>query len=79
MITLPTVQALPPIDGEFFDFYRCGGCGRIITRLQEALAMRTGRICKCNRRSYSPDDPKWWEFALPRVILFTLYRVFKRL
>lgn len=72
--------ALPVVDGEdWFDFYRCGECNRLITRLQEALGMRTGSICKCGRRKYSPANPIWYEYLLPRVMLFALYRVFKRL
>jgi hypothetical protein len=67
---------IPKVDGEdWFDFYRCDECGRLITRPQELVGLATGRLCPCGRRKYHPTNPKFWEYLLPRVIIFAILRI----
>jgi hypothetical protein len=67
---------IPKVDLEdWFDFYRCDYCRRLITRLQEAQGIRSGRLCKCGRRKYHPVNPEWYEYLLPRVIKFAYERI----
>jgi hypothetical protein len=63
-----------------FDFYRCYKCGRLITRIDEMVAFSKksktkGNICHCGSPKYSPANPKWNEYFLPRVIFFALMRI----
>ena len=74
------MTTIPKVDLEdWFDFYRCDECGRLITRLQEVVGLATGKLCKCGRRKYHPVNPKWCEFLLPRVIWFAVLRILGRI
>lgn len=39
-----------------FPFYRCLGCGKLLSRLDEIGAMKTGQICPCGYNEYSPTN-----------------------
>jgi len=63
-----------------FDFYRCGKCQRLITRVEEMKAYskkatKPGAICPCGSPKYSPTNLVWYEWFLPRVLLFAYYRI----
>jgi hypothetical protein len=63
-----------------FDFYRCYKCGKLITRIDEIRAFTaghkaTGKICSCGSPKYQPSNPKWFEYLLPKVWKFALYRI----
>jgi DNA-directed RNA polymerase subunit RPC12/RpoP len=63
-----------------FDFYRCAKCQRLITRLDEVKSFskgsrNPGAICPCGSPKYSPANPRWYEYLLPRVVMFAYYRI----
>lgn len=51
---------------------RCNKCGRLITKT-EIVDRLEGRkplpVCPCGSNAIRPSNPKWWEYALPRVIV----------
>jgi hypothetical protein len=57
-----------------YDFYRCFDCGSLITRRREREVfncMETDfyiRMCGCGSMKYTPGNPKWYEWLLPRAI-----------
>jgi hypothetical protein len=63
---------MPGIDT--FDFYRCQRCSRLFTRTQELEAFRTGKVCPCGGLKYIPAWPAWYEWVLPRVLVFAYLR-----
>jgi hypothetical protein len=68
------------LNEEDFDFYRCYKCHRLITRVDEILfftpnSKTAGEVCKCGSKKYTPTNPKWWEYFLPRTIRFAYYRI----
>lgn len=74
------------LDAGGYDFYRCRGCGRLITRLEMNLHLRgfeypegptsraDGQPCPCGARRFSPCNVRWWHFLLPRVWRFLRMR-----
>lgn len=73
--TLPGMRQIehPLMPGpDNFDFYRCRGCGRLLTRLDELRAFRTGDLCTCGHLKYSPAWPRWSEWLKPRILLYCL-------
>lgn len=63
-----------------YDFYRCYKCNRLITRVDEIEAFskgstHKGSICPCGSPKYSPGNPIWYEYLLPRVIRFAILRI----
>ena len=63
-----------------FDFYRCFKCGRLITRLEEIVSFsqkskHPGAVCPCGSPKFSPANPRWYEFLMPRVWHFAYYRI----
>lgn len=67
----------PDYDGHF-DFYRCLKCNRMITHLEMEDRVPTGKVCPCGALKYSPINPTWKHFFLPRVWRFSLYRALGR-
>ncbi len=58
-----------------YDFYRCARCFKLITLPDEMVRLKTGGgICPCGSLRYSPANPKWWEYLLPRVVKFAWWR-----
>lgn len=65
------------LGAETYDFYRCGRCNGLITQLQLVAAMHQGkalRICPCGGLKFSPTNPLWYEYGLPRVWAFAWQR-----
>lgn len=68
---------------DYYDFYRCVACHRVITRLEEIEftdpeSKRYGKPCKCGSLRFSPIDWTYLslrEKALPRVLWFALVRL----
>lgn len=59
-----------------FDFYRCGKCNGLVTKPQIARALaQTGEACSCGALKFSPTNPLWWEYFLPRVWSFAWLRI----
>jgi len=63
-----------------YDFYRCVACKKLITRPQELefidpTSPRGGVVCSCGYRRYSPTNPRWYEYAYPRVVKFAFLRI----
>lgn len=64
-----------------YDFYRCQACHTLITRVEEmdffdSTSSRYSKVCvSCGYRRYHPTNPVWWEFLLPRVMKFAVYRI----
>jgi len=66
-----------------YDFYRCYGCRRLITKLDEQAAQRgelglrgemLAIICPCGSTKYSPANMLWYHWLLPRVWKFAFLR-----
>lgn len=63
-----------------YDFYRCYKCHRLITRVEEIIfftpgSKTAGIVCPCGSKKYTPANPHWHEYFLPRVIKFAYYRM----
>lgn len=60
-----------------YDFYRCQRCQRLITQPEMRRAMRATkllRVCPCGALKFSPTNPLWYEYLLPRVLVFAWFR-----
>lgn len=65
------------LGAETYDFYRCGRCQRLITQPQLVAAMHAQgglRVCRCGGLKFSPANPVWYEYLLPRVLAFAWQR-----
>lgn len=62
-------------EGDWYDFYNCDKCGRLITKLDEMKAIARGEVCKCGSRKYHPANMSWYHWALPRVWVFAYLRL----
>lgn len=62
-------------DRNEFDFYRCGKCGRLATLPEMRAGLPKGSICPCGSLKYSPCNPRWWQYFLPRVLTFAFQRL----
>jgi hypothetical protein len=65
-----------------YDFYRCVACHRLMTKLEEfrifdPSSTRFGQPCPCGSRRYSPANLLWYEWLLPRVVKFALFRIWR--
>lgn len=67
-----------PEGKEQYDFYRCRKCLRLITKLEELSAFKTGKVCPCGSASYVPANMRWYDWFLPRVWKFAWERINKR-
>lgn len=70
----------PDLGEHTYDFYRCQRCQRLITQpqLKRALTHTSVdglRICPCGALKFSPTNPIWYEFLLPRAIAFAWARI----
>jgi hypothetical protein len=73
----PTIpKRIGMVDKNTFDFYRCGKCNGLITKPEMSDALdRSGKPCRCGALKFSPTNPLWWEYFLPRVWVFAWMRV----
>lgn len=63
------------VDG---DFYRCKDCRRLLTqpelRRRFATLGRGGLCPACGCLMFVETNPRWYEYAYPRVVAFALAR-----
>lgn len=62
-------------EGGVYHVSRCRSCGRLLTKLEIIKRMRDAGAggewegaCTCGSSKFTPSNPKWWEFFLPRVV-----------
>lgn len=73
---LPSGYQSAALGSDTYDFYRCFRCHRLLTNPEvvAGLQVHPVKICPCGALKFSPTDPHWYEYVLPRVIRFAIAR-----
>jgi hypothetical protein len=66
-------------DGIYY-FNRCRRCNGLITKLQVAAALKTGKdVCPCGSSMFGPTNPLRWEWIKPSVLKMCVYQILGKL